>query len=66
MFNLVLPLLLASTPVPRFGSCPSHTSTQGGSCVPNPGYTVYLNSNPRSGCPLGWTSSGNYCVTNRQ
>ena len=65
--TLLASLLLAApaafaqgTPVPRYGQCPTHTSTQGGSCVPNPGYTVYWNNNQQ--CPVGVTKSKGYCV----
>jgi hypothetical protein len=58
MVAVLLPLLLANTPVPRYGQCPTHTNTQGGSCFPNPGYTVYWNNGGQ--CGVGWTSSKGY------
>jgi len=58
---LAAPAALAQgTPVPKYGSCPTHTSTQGGSCLPNPGYTVWWNNNDP--CPVGVTRSKGYCV----
>jgi len=54
--------LAQNLPAPKVGSCPRYTYSSGGSCVPNGNHQVYLNSNRSSGCPLGWTSSGNYCV----
>ena len=52
--------LAQSLPVPRFGSCPTGTSSQGGSCVPRGGVQVYYQGG--GSCPLGWTSSKGYCV----
>lgn len=52
--------LAQSIPVPRYGSCPTGTSTQGGSCVPAGGTQVYYNNG--GSCPLGWTRSKGYCV----
>jgi hypothetical protein len=52
--------LAQSVPVPRYGSCPTGTSTQGGSCVPQGRTQVYYQGG--GPCPLGWTSSKGYCV----
>jgi hypothetical protein len=57
---LAAPALAQGTPVPKYGQCPTHTSTQGGSCVPNPGYTVWWNNDQQ--CPVGVTKSKGYCV----
>ena len=59
------PVALAQgVPVPKYGQCPTHTSTQGGSCVPNPGYIVWWNNNQQ--CPVGVTKSKGYCVRSAQ
>ena len=50
----------AGLPVPRYGNCPTRTSTQGGSCVPSQNTIVYWNNH--GSCPVGWTSSKGYCV----
>jgi hypothetical protein len=52
--------LAQSVPVPRVGSCPTGTYSSGGSCVPTGGTQVYYNGG--GSCPLGWTSSKDYCV----
>jgi hypothetical protein len=53
--------LAQSVPVPRFGSCPTGTSSQGGSCVPQGRTQVFVNGD--GPCPLGWTRSARfYCV----
>ena len=49
-----------SVPVPNFGNCPTGTSTQGNSCVPDNNRQVYYNGG--GSCPVGWTSSKGYCV----
>ena len=52
--------LAQSLPVPRVGSCPTGTSTQGGACVPRGNTQVFISSGP---CPAGWTRSArHYCV----
>lgn len=54
------PVALAQgVPVPKYEQCPTHTSTQGGSCVPNSGYSIYWNDGRQ--CPVGWWSSKGYC-----
>ena len=52
--------LAQSVPVLRQGQCPSGTYTSGNSCVPVGDTQVYYNGG--GSCPLGWTSSKNYCV----
>lgn len=52
--------LAQSMPVPRYGQCPTGTSSQGQSCVPRGGTQVYWQGG--GPCPLGWTSSKGYCV----
>jgi hypothetical protein len=47
-------------PVAKYGQCPTGTSTQGGSCVPNGNNQAYWNNNQQ--CPLGFTKSQGYCV----
>ena len=46
-------------PVYRQGQCPTGTYTSGNSCVPTGNRQVYYNGG--GSCPLGWTSSKNYC-----
>ena len=59
---LAAPTALAQgTPVPKYGQCPTHTSTQGGSCLPNPGYKVWWNNNDP--CPVGVTEVGAFYWT---
>ena len=55
-------VLAQGVPVVKFGSCPTGTSSQGGSCVPNGNNQVYWNNNQQ--CPLGFTKSQGYCVKN--
>ena len=51
--------LAQSVPVFRQGQCPTGTVTSGNSCVPVNGTQVYYSGG--GSCPLGWTSSKNYC-----
>ena len=65
LFPLVVALtgtsaLAQGTPVPRYGSCPTHSQTQGGSCFPNPGYSIWWNNDQQ--CPNGVLRSKGYCV----
>ena len=62
LLSLTLPqaALAQSVPVPRVGSCPTGTASQGGSCVPRGGVQVYYQGG--GPCPAGWVSSKNYCV----
>ena len=53
--------LAQSVPVPRYGSCPTGTSSQGGACVPRGNTQVFVNGD--GPCPSGWTRSARYyCV----
>ena len=52
--------LAQGTPVQRFGQCPTGTYTSGDVCVPTGDNQVFYNGG--GSCPLGWTSSKNYCV----
>jgi hypothetical protein len=52
--------LAQSTPVFRQGQCPTGTVTSGNACVPVGNTQVYYSGG--GPCPLGWTSSKNYCV----
>ena len=54
--------LAQSMPAPKIGSCPYHTQSSGGACVPQSGHQVFYNPNRMAGCPVTWTSDGNYCV----
>ena len=50
-------------PVPAYGgSCPYHTAKTSNVCVPNGDHQVFYLGDASGGCPLGWTSDGNYCV----
>lgn len=49
-----------NTPVYRQGQCPTGTYTSGSSCVPVENTKVYYNGG--APCPLGWTSSQDYCI----
>ena len=53
-------VLAQGTPVQRVGQCPTGTSTSGDVCVPRGDAQVFYNGG--GSCPLGWTSSKNYCV----
>ena len=53
-------VLAQGTPVPKVGQCPTGTFTSGDVCVPTGDTQVFYNGG-RS-CPLGWTSSKQYCV----
>jgi len=55
--------LSQSVPVPSYnGQCPYHTSKQSGVCVPFGNHQVFWVGKTLSGCPMGWTHDGDYCV----
>jgi hypothetical protein len=54
-------VLAQSVPVPRYGSCPTGTGSQGGACVPRGNTQVFVNGD--GPCPAGWVRSARYyCV----
>lgn len=65
MLSILLPLLLASTPITRVGSnCPFGYFSQGSYCVQSAALRDSTRSIPRSSstCPFGTYKAGNYCT----